>query len=84
MWYNSENSNSERPAAIDRSSATRVLIRKDFILIPASVEEGQEKPEHWQYMECSMTPSEFAIYMEQQSKIDYIAMMTDVDIDDIA
>lgn len=84
MWHKSENSDSVKPAAIDTSSANRVLIRKDFVLVPASMEEGHERPEHWEYSECSMSPKEFDIYMEQQSKIDYIAMMTDIDIDDIA
>lgn len=83
MWHKSENSNSVKPAAIDKSSTTRVLIRKDFVLVPASEVEGREKPEHWEYMECSMSPKEFDIYMEQQAKLDYIAMMTDVDIDSI-
>lgn len=58
-------------------------MRKDFVLVPASIEAGKERPEHWQYQECKLSPREFDIYMEQQAKLDYIAMMTDVNIDSI-
>lgn len=81
MWRKSENSNSVKPDLIDKSSTTRVLVRKDFVLVPAVTEEGKEKPEHWEYSECEMTPSEFQIYIDAQSQIDYLAMMADVSIE---
>lgn len=81
MWYKSENSNSVKPDLIDKSSTTRVLVRKDFVLVPAITGEGKEKLEHWEYSECEMTPSEFQIYIDAQSQIDYLAMMADVSIE---
>lgn len=80
MWYKSENSSSAKPDSIDKSSLTRVLVRKDYVLVPASSGEDKEIPEHWEYSECEMSPSEFEIYMDQQSQIDYLAMMADVSI----
>ena len=69
MWHNASNSNNVKPSVVDKSSTTRVLVRRNFTLVSAT----EESPEHYEYEECSLTPEEY----EMQSKIEYLEMMVE-------
>ena len=80
MWYKSANSNNVKPSAIDTtSSRVSVFLRKNFVSIAEKTEGNQTTPEHWEYEECKMSVDEYERYIEQQSKIDYIALVAGVD-----
>ena len=69
MWHNASNSNNVKPSVVDKSSTTRVLVRRNFTLVSAT----EESPAHYEYEECSLTPEEY----EMQSKIEYLEMMVE-------
>lgn len=93
MWKTVENSSSVKPDAIDRTSSQAVVyIRKDFEKVPNVDEEGNPtQGTHWKYKEQTIPKEDWAAYekaIEADSKcdvnaanIEYIAMMTDVDLD---
>lgn len=84
MWYKTSNGELNKPAAIDTtSSAVYAYIRKDFVQIPASGEEGHEIPDHWEWMEQKIPKEMFGVYRQTQANIEYIAMMTDVDLEEV-
>lgn len=93
MWKTVENSSSVKPDAIDRTSSQAVVyVRKDFEEVPNVDEEGNPtQGTHWKYKEQTIPKEDWAAYekaIEADSKcdvnaanIEYIAMMTDVDLD---
>lgn len=81
-WYKSSNGNNIRPSDVDMtSSKTYVYIRKDFVLIPESNNNEQIVPEHWEYMENKINKEFYPEYAQNRADIDYIAFMTDVDLE---
>ena len=81
-WYRSSNSNSVTPADVDdTSSKVYVYVRKDFELIPETEENDQVIPEHWEYMEKKISKEIYPEYAQNRADIDYIAFMTDVDLE---
>ncbi len=72
MWYKASNSNSVRPAEIDAVSSPAVIyVRKDFELIAAT----EETPEHWDYQEAKLSPTEYELYMDNVALRDYLEMI---------
>ena len=87
VFTHHEGSQAERPAEIDTtSSKTVVYIRKNIERI--SREEQGEVVELWSYDEAELTPEQYWQYtvdmnqLDMRGKIEYIAMMTDVDLED--
>ena len=65
MWRHAENSSSEKPATIDRTSSSRVVyVRKDFVEIPAAERDGQTYPAHWGYSEQAIPVEDWEAYNE--------------------
>lgn len=67
-----------------------VFVRKDIQRV--TVTQGEDEIEMWEYQECKITVQEFIEYFAngtndtqetQQAQIDYIAMMTDVDLEEV-
>lgn len=93
MWKLAENSSDIKPAEIDRESSSSVVyVRKDFEEVPNVDPEGQEaEGHHWRYLECAVPKDDWdafetAMIADEKSDtnaadIEYIAMMTDVDLD---
>lgn len=93
MWKLVENSDSVKPAEIDRASSDAVVyVRKDFVEVPNMDPEGGEgEGTHWKYLENEIAKEDWGSYekaLQAESKsednaadIAYIAMMTDIDLD---
>ena len=65
MWIHAENSSSVKPAAIDRTSSSRVIyVRKDFVEIPEAELDGQTYPAHWSYSEQAIPVEDWEAYNE--------------------
>ena len=73
MWHNASNSNNIKPSVVDKSSTTRVLVRRNFTLVSAT----EESPAHYEYEECSLTPEEYNL----MAKLDYLALMSDISLE---
>lgn len=87
MWYKSANSDATKPSAVDKTSSKVVLLRKDFVRISEKTVEGQTTPEHWEYLECKIPADVYVAYeqgLQTEAKLEYLAIMTDVDIDSIS
>lgn len=84
MWYKSENGNLEKPNDVDMlSSKAYVFVRKDFVQIPESGSGNEVIPAHWEWLETKIRKEDYTMYLMAESNaanIDYIAMMTDVEI----
>lgn len=88
QWKQHEGYQEEKPLSVDTtSSPTTVYLRKNIVPVPNIGPDGEEaEGTHWQYDEAELTPGEYWQYSvdqkqeDMQSQIDYIAMMTDVDI----
>ena len=93
MWKLVENSDSVKPAEIDRTSSDAVVyVRKDFVEVPNMDPEGGEgEGTPWRYLEHAIAQEDWESYekaLQAESKsednaadIAYIAMMTDIDLD---
>ena len=57
MWTKSENSESNKPLAVEECGEI-VIVRRNYELIAAT----DERPEHWEYDECQMTRDQYAMY----------------------
>ena len=81
-----ESSGVEQPSAIDDfSSATKVYIRKNFEQVEKTDEHGDgETRLSWVYDEAQLSPEEYSMYLTEQNaaKIEYLAMMNDVDFEE--
>lgn len=65
MWYKVENGSVEKPVVLDQtSSKVYVYVRKDFVEVPASGEEGtsEYRPTHWEWMECKIRKEDWVIF----------------------
>ena len=62
MWIKSENSESNKPAAVSEN-AGGVIVRKDFV----HVEAAENAPEHWKYREWQMSKEQYDVYQQMQS-----------------
>ena len=80
MWYENENGDLTMPAAVDQTtSKVYVFVRKDFEAVQAT----EERPAHYKWMERKIRKEDYPLYVQTETNtanIDYIAMMTDVDI----
>lgn len=80
MWYRNENGSNVKPESVDSTSSKQyVYIRKDF----EEVASTEEIPAHWTWMELKIRKEEYPVYLQAETNaanIDYIAMMTDVEI----
>ena len=80
MWYRNENGGIEKPSDMDKTtSSVYVYVRKDFEF----VEGTEEIPAHWAWMERKIKKDDWELYVQTETNtanIDYIAMMTDVEI----
>ena len=93
MWKLVENSDSVKPAEIDRTSSDAVVyVRKDFVEVPnVDPEGGEGEGTHWRDLENAIAKEDWESYekaLQAESKsednaadIAYIAMMTDIDLD---
>ena len=92
MWKRSSNSDSVKPAAVDKTlSATHVFVRKDFEEVPSYDEQGEEAGTHWEYMETLVPVDDWDAFemamnaekvgADNSADIAYIAMMADIDLD---
>lgn len=86
VFTHHEGTQAERPAAVDTtSSKTVVYLRRNIEQITREDEQGTITL--WSYDEAELTPDEFWKYsvdenqMDMQGKIEYLAMMTDVDLE---
>lgn len=83
-----EGSQEEKPKNIDTtSSATVVYLRKNIERITKVDEMSGEEVQLWQYEEAIVTHDEYDEYVataqtKARSDIDFIAMMTGVDLDE--
>lgn len=73
MWHKVCNSNNEKPSVVDKTSTTRVLVRRNFTLVPAT----EDAPEHYEYEECELSPAEYNL----MAKLDYLALMSDISLE---
>ena len=88
QWKEHEGYQEERPLEVDtESSPTTVYLRKNIEEVPnVDPEGGETEGTHWRYDEAELTPEEYREYSvdvrfeDQQSQIDYIAMMAEIDL----
>ena len=85
MWKRTSNSNGIKPLEIDEvSSQSKVFVRRNFELIPASEGETEETqtPEHWEYDEWVMSKEQYEVYKvmksEQDEQADAILELADI------
>lgn len=64
MWIKSENSESVKPLAVEKSGGN-VILRRRFHLVTGA----EEKPEHWEYDEWQMTNEQYEVYQDFESQI---------------
>lgn len=83
-WYHSEGTMQEAPLPVNLDwSPNAVYLHKNVQRIEKTDEQGQ-KYEVWDYDEAILTRADYAIYLAEQAtaNVEYVAMMTDVDLDD--
>ena len=81
-WSNSEST--VRPDEVDaQSSPTTVYLHKDIREVVREDIEGKVIT-MYEYLEATLTPVEYQAYVaeKQRSDIDYIAMMSDIDLEE--
>ena len=89
-WKTHEGYQEEQPLEVDtESSPTTVYFRRNIEEVPNVGSDGEEaEGTHWRYEEAELTRDEYwqivtdQKQVDMQSKIDYIAMMADIDIDE--
>lgn len=58
-WYKNQNGEITKPSELDQTSSKKyIYIRKDFVLI----EESEDTPAHWQWMEKKIPREEWEMY----------------------
>lgn len=91
MWRKIQNSNDVKPAEIDKTSSSAVVyVRKDFKKVQITDQMTETKRTVWEYMENEIPVDDWSVYegiMETHIKtdantanIDYIAMMSDIEL----
>ena len=64
MWVRAENSDTAKPAAIERSGS-HVIVRKNFHAVEATEERGA----HWEFDEWQMTDEQYEVYQDFEGQI---------------
>ena len=78
-WYNGEST--VNPALIDTNSS------KKYVYVRRNVEQHERENEHgetetyYTFEEYKIPKDVYSIFEKQRSDIDYIAMMTDIDLE---
>lgn len=75
----------EQPNELDTiSSQTTVYLRKN-IIAKTTTDENGETLTYYEYDECKLTKAEYQAYLidKQRADIDYIALMSDIDLEEI-
>ena len=90
VYEHHEGSQAERPLEVDTiSSSTVVYLRKNIEQITREDEMSGEEVTLWSYDEAELTPEEYDDYSlrleveQQRADIDFIAMMTDVELTEV-
>lgn len=61
MWHKSENSDLNKPKALDsKSSYEYVYVRKNFVQIEAT----EQRPAHWEYFEARIPKKDWELFVE--------------------
>lgn len=74
----------EQPNELDTiSSQTTVYLRKN-IVEKTTTDENGDKSTYYEYDECKLTKTEYRAYLleKQRADIDYIALMSDIDLEE--
>ena len=74
----------EQPNELDTiSSQTTVYLRKN-IVEKTTTDENGDKSTYYEYDECKLTKTEYQAYLleKQRADIDYIALMSDIDLEE--
>ena len=82
-WRKVQGSQVERPSEFDTtSSPTTVYQRKNIVQVEVEGADGS-KTTVWEYEERTMNHTEYAKLVNEtiQSKLEYLAVMTDVDLE---
>ena len=83
MWYKTRNGEANKPEIIDISSSDiYAYIRKNFVEVHETDINGNMFL-CWEWMEQKIPKSMFNAYQQIQSNIEYIAMMTDVELEEV-
>ena len=66
------------------SSQTTVYLRKN-IIAKTTTDENGETLTYYEYDECKLTKAEYQAYLleKQRADIDYIALMSDIDLEEV-
>ena len=87
MWYYSENGDATRPDLVDdTSSRAYVYVRRNLTFVAESGEGEELRPAHWTYEEMKVPREVWPVYeqtMQNTANIDYLAMMTGIDIEEV-
>lgn len=79
MWKKLENS--VKPSLVDEtSSKNKVYVRRN--IVETEKEVDGEKVTVYEYEEAIVTKADYPLFAKQQSDIDFIAVMTGVDLDE--
>ena len=84
-YIHHEGTQTTRPLAIDTESSAKVVyLRKNIEQITKEDESGEEYTV-WSYDEAKLTHEDYALYLgeDNSAKIEYVAMMTDVDLEEV-
>lgn len=85
IYTHHEGSQVTKPAAIDTtSSKTAVFLRKNIEQITRQDEQSGEEVTLWSYDEAKLTNAEYTAYLAEDTaaKVEYIAMMSDIEFDE--
>lgn len=86
MWYECENGNFARPADVDTtSSRVYIYVRRNFEFIPEHTEGETVIPGHYRWEEMKIPHEIWPAYRDQMqntANIEYLAMMTDVELEE--
>ena len=86
VFYHVEGSQGEMPREIDTvSSETVVYLRKNIERVEKEDRETGKTVALWNYDEAEITPEGYAAYIGElaNAKADYIAMMSDIDMEEV-
>ena len=85
MWYRNENGGYNRPDEVDTTSSHNyVYVRRNIVFVEERQEGDEVFPAHYEWEEMKVPRSMWPVYIEQMqnaANIEYIAMMTDVELE---
>lgn len=77
-WRKAENSDSTKPAEIDRTASRKfVYVRKDFEEVPTLEQDGKQTGTHWEYMEKKIPKEDWETYEQVMTNTSSIADLED-------